>query len=680
MHKTFRKALTAVLALLFVSSAFLPFPTKIAQASTLSISPATGSYQLGETVELTVTVNTENKQINAIQTDLVFPPDKLEVITPTAGESVLGIYAIAPRFNNQNGTIQILGGIPKGLNTASGVVSKISFRVKGTGTAEIRFVGDTQVLLNDGMGTNDLRSTSGATMTLTAPEGQGPVVTSDTHPDPTKWYSGNTVSLKWDEGLAPATSYSYVFSTNEIESLDDIPEPEGNTFTYSNLAEGRHYFHIKALRDGQWSPTTRFDINSDQTAPSDFNINIAPSARTQSTRPLFEFSTVDDLSGIDRYELRLIPVSIEGRPQAMPEGDKFVSVMNPYVVSEELLYGTYQVVVRAYDKAGNVKETVKRLEITSSPFWFISRDGLALPMGQFSWQAVISILLFLILLLLLAAAVSRLWYKEHREALALNRLSTVAQQQLAELKRYRARYGKMMVLLLFLSVALSPTVGRALPKEDELVTSYSKLAMDDERFFISGRTSQPGQPVELIVSESKSGNSARLLAISDQRGDWLYRHNNMLPPGDYQMQVRELGADSSENIGGLEMQIKPSHIGMSGVSFSYIAVLGFVFMLMLALIAFLIGYIVVHTVLGRRHKKRVEAQMRHAEDAIKRGFIAVRKDIENELMAIGQAKQNGINTTTLEAKEKEILDDLKYIEQVVDAELEHIEDVLKEDK
>ena len=133
-----------------------------AQAAVLNLNPPSGSFSVGSTFDVSLFLNTENESVNVIEVSLSFPPDKLQLVSPSTGQSIVSVWTAPPTFNNQTGRISLQGGIPGGVNVSSGLFTTLTFRVKGVGQAVLKFLDETKVLLNDGLGTDVLKQTQGA--------------------------------------------------------------------------------------------------------------------------------------------------------------------------------------------------------------------------------------------------------------------------------------------------------------------------------------------------------------------------------------------------------------------------------------------------------------------------------------------------------------------------------------
>jgi hypothetical protein len=648
---------------------------KPAEAATFSITPPEGTYSVGSTFDVTVILDTQGQSINAVQMQMSFPSDKLQLVSPQVGNSIIEIYTTPPRYDNQAGTVTIVGGIPNGINVNSGLIAKLTFRVRSLGVASLRFTGESQALLNDGRGTNALNNTSGATYRLELPPSQGPLVLSDSHPDQEKWYRDNNVSLRWDDGLPPAQGYSYTISDNATDIPDDVSESANISIVYKAVPDGINYFHIKAFRDGRWGGVTRYTLRIDTTAPSDFKIKISPNYRTFVTQPLVQFGTSDALSGLDRFEIKIIPLKIDGRDQAVGDGILFTEVQSPYQ-TPELLYGSYEVIVRAYDKSGNIRDVTQRLEITDAWLWFIGSDGITLLSGrQVPWSVVFPSLFGLLLLLLILAYIVYRWYKRHHVLVTNYEHPESIEERLAELRYYRQKYGKITTVLL-LGAILSASVllsgfgagqkAQAAEITPPTIETYSKNIKDDELFYVSGRTVDPNTEVVVHLQNMVDGQAFDFASISDKRGDWIYRHNSFLPGGQYIVWAHaKNGQELSVPSPQVEIDVKPVaiHWGGSRVTYQTVYVIAIAALTVTSIL--LIIFIVIGLVLARRRRRQFANTVRLAEEGLKHGFMALKHDLEAELALMQRATLGGDMAGEANVRAEQLREDLKNIEGLV---------------
>jgi hypothetical protein len=159
--KVFIKA--AIVCALIVSAAIGPS----LYAATLSVSPPSNQYEVGQTMAVAVLLASVDQSANAMSANLTFPADKLTVTSISKAGSIVQLWASEPKFSNSAGTVTMEGVIPNpGFTGAGGKLVTIYFRVKDTGKATISFSSNSSVLANDGTGTDILRNKTNGEYTL----------------------------------------------------------------------------------------------------------------------------------------------------------------------------------------------------------------------------------------------------------------------------------------------------------------------------------------------------------------------------------------------------------------------------------------------------------------------------------------------------------------------------------
>lgn len=645
--------------------------TKLVHAASFSLSPSGGKYEVGSTFNVTILINTEGQNINAVEASLSFPPDKLQLVSPSAGNSIIGIYTIPPRVNNQIGRVDVAGGILGGFNAQSGQIATVTFRVKAVGTAVLRFLDNSKILLNDGQGTNALNNTGSATYELNLPAPNGPLVVSESHPSQDLWYRERTALLRWstEEGVE---GYSYTISSDPVDLPQDIVQTRESSVIYKNLSDGNHYFHIKALRKGVWGGTTHYSLKIDGTPPAVFPVEISPSPRTNSRRPVINLNTTDALSGIDRYELKLVSLDKKDFDQQL-----FIEVQNSYI-PDSLDQGSYDVIARAYDKAGNYIDITQRLEISDSIFRFINNQGLFISKSiTISWVLIWSIGLGLLVLLIWLAIWIRRWAKKYVLKPQHAHLPSNLQTQLKELQLYRKRYGKIAsVFLAFVILGFSVTGVSAQVQEfsPPVISSYSANITEQEIFYVSGRTTEPETDVIIHVQNLYDGQTFNFQTKSDARTDWFYRHNGFLSGGKYLVWSQskrgdELSAPSPQ----VTMQVQPIAFSFGNSRVPYNILYLIIILGLFVSLAGVISYIIFHTVAGRKRRKQFLVEIRRAEESIKRGFALLHKDIQAELALVKKAGLSPELSAEQRIRQQELEADLLSVEKYVDQEIWEVE-------
>jgi len=145
-------------------------------AATLYLEPQAQDIKLGEVFIQEIKIDTE-KPVNAIEVNLKYPSDVLEVVDVSFGNSILTIFAQNPVIDQENGLISFAGGIPGGYDKIipngaeeSNLIAQIVFQccndkkvdfsacaslldISSQTQIKITIQDSSKVLLNDGFGT-----------------------------------------------------------------------------------------------------------------------------------------------------------------------------------------------------------------------------------------------------------------------------------------------------------------------------------------------------------------------------------------------------------------------------------------------------------------------------------------------------------------------------------------------
>ena len=330
-----------------------------AQAATLNFSPPSGTYNVGSTFSINVTVDSSNQAMNAASGVVSFPWDKLEVVSVSKTGSIFSLWPAEPSFSNSAGIVSFEGIVLNpGYIGASGKILTITFRVRSSGMANLSFSSGS-VLANDGTGTNILKGLRVAIFTLTsagetplAPQAESGAsgnalgITSATHSDQTKWYVNNTPEFSWKLlegtlevrtliGKSPASnpSVSYIPPISK-KKVDELPD-------------GTYYFALQVRTAAGWSAVSRYRVNIDTTPPKPFSITFLHGDKGFAPQPVVFFNAIDNESGISHYDIKI--GDDEELPKIAPD-----TVSNPYLLTPQLP-GKHTLFVLAIDKAGNMR-------------------------------------------------------------------------------------------------------------------------------------------------------------------------------------------------------------------------------------------------------------------------------------------------------------------------------------
>jgi hypothetical protein len=142
------------------------FPT---QKTVSFIIPPKGQYRIDEIFPMRIEISGIKVPINAVQVDVGFPIDRLEVANISTQESFAEVF-IQKDINNKEGWARLTGGIPNpGYQSEKGVFGTFYFKGKQPGLAKVEFLPSSMVLANDGKGSNVLKD-FGSTSFLILPE------------------------------------------------------------------------------------------------------------------------------------------------------------------------------------------------------------------------------------------------------------------------------------------------------------------------------------------------------------------------------------------------------------------------------------------------------------------------------------------------------------------------------
>ena len=387
------KKLLVVLSLILVVLSLLPKRAK-AEGASLYLAPSRGTFFVGSTFSVSIYLDTKGNKINAVEVDLKFPPDILQVTTPTAGESFISEWITPPNYSNIGGKIFFKGGIPEGITATAGLVSTITFRAKSPGKAKVEFLDSSKVLLADGKGTPIFTTNFGGVYEILVPPPEGPEISSITHPDPEIWYSNSSPHFSWERETG-VTDFSFSFSQNPKENPDSVSEGNQTFKSYEEVSDGIWYFHLRSKKTTTHPPPSRERAPGvwGRTSHLAVRIDTSPSQKFDPKADIFAgfiyFETKDFHSGIDFYEISVLNIS--QNPDAAPF---FVDATSPFKIPKQP--GKYNVIIRAYDKAGNIQTAEVRFQMLSPIISYIEGKGIEIRGVLFSWWVIYLILFILI--------------------------------------------------------------------------------------------------------------------------------------------------------------------------------------------------------------------------------------------------------------------------------------------
>ncbi len=387
----------------------LAFFPRGAEAARLYLSPVNRKVEVGQTLEISIFIDTEEDYINAADVSLKFDPHKLRVEKSTITASKIEVWVTQPTFSNTAGSIQFIGGVPSpGIKDAAALLSTITFRAVAQGIAYVYFEDDCKLIENSSEAADVLTSSQNGSYELVISPPGLPEITSPTHPEQEMWYQDRDPVFTWmkdDE----VTSFSY--DLNQLSSAvpDKIAEGSETSVNYEGL-EGIWYFHLRAERAGVWGETSHYRVKIDSTAPEISNPEVIPSTELpEGIEPEISLTADDNLSGISRWEIKY-------RKDGGPEEVIKSGISFPYRIpfSEA---GEYSVSIAAYDEAGNFREKELTIRILGKKEPFLMKGIFLLGVFVPWWLIIITILI-------LAAIMITLFLWRRRQRKTEDRLSS----------------------------------------------------------------------------------------------------------------------------------------------------------------------------------------------------------------------------------------------------------------
>lgn len=328
-------------------------------AALLQLSSSKQTMVTGETKTMSIFLNTEGVPVNNAEASLSFPSDLVDVISINKTGSVFSLWIEEPSFSNSTGLITFNGGVPTpGYNGAHGLIFSFTVKAKKAGTAIFTFPGAT-VRADDGSGASlPLRvslsptvitqkpvaaPTSTTAAPITSSSLSAPVIVSVTNPDQSVWYSSKTASFGWEIPNS-ATLIQTLYSKNPNSTPQITYDSSVSQKTLFNLSDNIFYFHLRYFDSGKWSPAAHYRFMIDSTPPEEFTATV----QSLNNQNIIKLNATDATSGIDHYT-----ITIDNNDALSVKKDELI---NGEYVLPILNEGNHDIVVVAYDKAGNHKE------------------------------------------------------------------------------------------------------------------------------------------------------------------------------------------------------------------------------------------------------------------------------------------------------------------------------------
>ena len=376
------------------------------------------TFVVGDSFTVDLKINSADVGINAAQATLSFPKGTVQVTNVDKTNSVFNFWLQGPDYSNDAGTVSFIGGNQNGIAGADLEVLRVTFKVKGAGPVALVFT-DGAVTASDGSGTNVLSAMKGLQLTSittqdaalikppqivrpAVPTGVLPVKPSimvPLYPDPAAWYARvSKFIVQWS---LPKDVTAVATAVNQQPAFD--PTVSYGLFDnkmFDPLDDGVWYLHVRFKNSVGWGPTLHYRIAIDTVPPLNFEVSSPGGLVTEDVAPTLSFMTKDQPSGIGFYKI-LLDGSVATTTTA-----------TTYTVLPQAP-GNHDIVVQAYDKAGNMTESRATLGILETPLITIA----GIRITQFGFY--VTVILFLIGGLLLGRYLDVLEHQRRRRLIII---------------------------------------------------------------------------------------------------------------------------------------------------------------------------------------------------------------------------------------------------------------------
>lgn len=357
------KRLFSIALLIFVlSSLITPFLICQAQvaSATLFISPSSGIYTVDRNFTVKVMVNSGGGiGINAAEGVINYDSSFLLISRVSESGSIFKLWTENPTYSNSEGRAVFGGGAPGSYTGDAGQIFTITFTAKKVGETEVKFSSGI-VLAADGKGTNVFGGFGNAKYTIVPAEEQQPTtkpeeapvkgilpplpeISSASHPDENIWYSNNKPEFSW-KLLSDLTGISYLIDEEPTTNPGNVSDGVIESERFEDISDGIKYFHLKFQNKVGWGQAAHKKFLVDVTPPEAFSLNFDSGGDPTNPSPKLIFSTTDETSGINYYN---IIVGSETKQVSVEEAG------NGYYQIGPLAPGSYEATVTAVDRAGN---------------------------------------------------------------------------------------------------------------------------------------------------------------------------------------------------------------------------------------------------------------------------------------------------------------------------------------
>lgn len=221
------------------------------------------------------------------------------------------------------------------------------------------------------------------------------------------------------------------------------------------------------------------------------------------------------------------------------------------------------------------------------------------------------------------------------------------------------------------SAAASATLG------PPIVTVYAPTLSNNEIFYIGGTTAQAEATV-VVYLQADDGSILSREVSTDGTGAWFYTYPEFLRRGNYRVWTQLRVKDSvSPPSAQLVVAVVSTALQIGRLRLSYESVFLWITLILALAIVLLVVANVALWRRTRRKRERLEKEIAEAEEAVRRGFELLHRDITAELAMVKRARFSRELSAVEREREEKLLKDLGLVETYVAREVADIERALK---
>jgi len=318
---------------------FFIFPL-ITQAASFYIDTNVEFINVGDEIILDIGIeNNDDIEITAFEGRLNFDFEKVKFLEIDDSNSIIDYWLIEPGLEQDN--TLLFNGVLKQQN---GLLFSVKLEAINSGIFSVGVsTGNAIIKQGDVYNLEDMFSDN--VFVSISEKDRGSSVSgliSSTHPNEEIWYSDSLVRFEWQ--LPGTVEKVKVLLDENLFSWPSVEYDSPITSKEIELEDGIWYFHMRYKDENGWSEVETRKVMIDSQKPKNFSFNL------DNLKTLI-FTAEDDGSGIQGFE---IYIPSENYTFFTNSEESQLPFLKP---------GTYSVIVRALDNAGNYTESISSVVI-----------------------------------------------------------------------------------------------------------------------------------------------------------------------------------------------------------------------------------------------------------------------------------------------------------------------------